>query len=812
MIDTVSEVKRTTKQNTGEDSNIYNAMLPYKTGNLPNAKPFRKKPYKRPPSRPISPVLGSEEYMVRKIQQTSAIIMKQLLNPNQQIIDTERQTPKENGEGLNNSTFEYNTKICEKPVEIVSNKNKTKGITSYNVEEIQKKIMNHITNLNDGRKKNLINSDISGYDVAIQQIQKQKRLEVSRALRDMCSKSKQTQESSDFINSIIPDMGIKIEDLPQDLIEDLRNTFNIDIDCTHQTEEVISLDTSNSFICNERVYPETYIKPEPIDDPKLFIEDRVNCSSEDVDDVQKSNANNSANFETPVTVVGTHQTEEVISLDTSTSFINERVYPETYIKPEPIDDPKLFIEDRVNCSSEDVDDVQKSNTNNSANFEMPVTTNHETESKIEDSDKTGNVEPTSVIIKKENESENPHDEIADLEENVILDPKEMDLTDNLLSTTEIKNQTGVNIHNMETNQNDNLELDNVNSVNNNFCPSNSALENRNMATQTEEVIDTAEKSIESFLSKHFNQPPESISEAISRMLKIDQCILKLTKYRQCLFNNFKELDNSSNTTNNSEKMFLKDAVPVKKKKKVIINTEISRRVPLLKRKANRQLDTRMKKPNSEVIVFNNLNWSLATDNQNENEEQRKSLEDENIADMSQENLDMSQQNFLEFQDVHEKILVLKVVEDKLVSAAESGKIFFCSLKDGHYTKVLEVSKVPITALLFNKRIEYEDKFSDNSIFVVKPRQEGARKVLLIGSRNSPICIRDAMTGLHMRIMENQYIVSPTVYSLILENNLVYCGTTNYDILVFSFHVIVGTMSFKFKSVPIPHDILRHKLK
>lgn len=85
-------------------------------------------------------------------------------------------------------------------------------------------------------------------------------------------------------------------------------------------------------------------------------------------------------------------------------------------------------------------------------------------------------------------------------------------------------------------------------------------------------------------------------------------------------------------------------------------------------------------------------------------------------------------------------------------------------------------------------MEFEDKYSNDSILVLKATQEGARRVLLIGSRNSPVCIRDAMTGLYMRTMED--VVSPTVYSLILEKNLLYCGTTNHDILVYSFHVSI----------------------
>lgn len=85
--------------------------------------------------------------------------------------------------------------------------------------------------------------------------------------------------------------------------------------------------------------------------------------------------------------------------------------------------------------------------------------------------------------------------------------------------------------------------------------------------------------------------------------------------------------------------------------------------------------------------------------------------------------------------------------------------------------------------------------------VVKPTQEGARRVLLMGMKNEPVCIRDAMSGLHLRTM--YHLMIPTVYSLVLENSLVYCGTQNQDILVFNFnvklHLTNVTMTYRFVS-------------
>lgn len=179
-------------------------------------------------SRPVSPVLGSEEYMLKKIEQTSANIMKHLLNPNEQFFECRDQSYKANGECSTSTWTKNETDESSSLSGNNCNKGKTKKNAIYSIDEIHEKIMNHITKLKDGKKKNLINSNVSGYDAVIEQIQKQKRLEISQALRAMFSQSKETKESSDFISSVIPDIGIKIEDLPHDLIEELRNTLNVD--------------------------------------------------------------------------------------------------------------------------------------------------------------------------------------------------------------------------------------------------------------------------------------------------------------------------------------------------------------------------------------------------------------------------------------------------------------------------------------------------------------------------------------------------------------------------------------------------------
>lgn len=179
-------------------------------------------------SKPSSPVLGSQEYTDKKIEQTSAIIMRQLLNPHESLSvqitnQKENDTIKKFSETL---TLEKESQKSGDSQPCNTNKNKKK-LKSHEVEEIHERIMCHLSNLNKGRKKNLINSQNSGYDATIQHFVKQQRLEISRALRNMCS-SNQTKEPSELINSIIPDIGIKLEELPREVIEELSQSFGTD--------------------------------------------------------------------------------------------------------------------------------------------------------------------------------------------------------------------------------------------------------------------------------------------------------------------------------------------------------------------------------------------------------------------------------------------------------------------------------------------------------------------------------------------------------------------------------------------------------
>lgn len=89
-------------------------------------------------------------------------------------------------------------------------------------------------------------------------------------------------------------------------------------------------------------------------------------------------------------------------------------------------------------------------------------------------------------------------------------------------------------------------------------------------------------------------------------------------------------------------------------------------------------------------------------------------------------------------------------------------------------------------LLQADTMEYIEKISEYNVLVLKAAKEGSRKVLLVATRNAPVSVRDAMSGLYMRDMETPFL--PTVYTLLLESSLVYCGTSQHDILVYTFHV------------------------
>lgn len=94
-------------------------------------------------------------------------------------------------------------------------------------------------------------------------------------------------------------------------------------------------------------------------------------------------------------------------------------------------------------------------------------------------------------------------------------------------------------------------------------------------------------------------------------------------------------------------------------------------------------------------------------------------------------------------------------------------------------------------------------FSEKSVLALKATNEGPRRILIVASRNQPITIRDAQTGLFLRTISGQK--NHTVYSLLRHENLIYCGTSSTSINVFDFTVSDNSCflnSLKFFEVEI----------
>ncbi|KAM0728738.1 Zinc finger protein 106 [Formica fusca] len=102
-------------------------------------------------------------------------------------------------------------------------------------------------------------------------------------------------------------------------------------------------------------------------------------------------------------------------------------------------------------------------------------------------------------------------------------------------------------------------------------------------------------------------------------------------------------------------------------------------------------------------------------------------------------------------------------------------MIFIGTKSGHVSRFhIKVSSIKGSSI----------EFSDKSVLALKATNEGPRRILIVASRNQPITIRDAQTGLFLRTISGQK--NHTVYSLMRHNNLIYCGTSSTSINVFDF--------------------------
>lgn len=86
----------------------------------------------------------------------------------------------------------------------------------------------------------------------------------------------------------------------------------------------------------------------------------------------------------------------------------------------------------------------------------------------------------------------------------------------------------------------------------------------------------------------------------------------------------------------------------------------------------------------------------------------------------------------------------------------------------------------------SEKVEDTIKISDTNVLVMRATQEGPRKVLVVATRNAAVSVRDALSGLLLRTLQTPFF--PTVYTLLFDRNLIYCGTSQHDILVYTFEV------------------------
>ncbi|GJQ86779.1 hypothetical protein Trydic_g5573 [Trypoxylus dichotomus] len=210
----------------------------------------------------VSPLPGSEEYTQNKIQQTSDLIKRQLNIDSETCSANESDFPSNlNYNECSNysETLLHDDLSTDSSNRLVDNRRtvkqsakRSKSPELIDVQEIHDKIIKHISNLSYSKKMNLVNQSTSGYDIAIQEVQRQKRLELSRALRDISKRQTQSRDDGEVINAIIPDIGIKIEDLPNDIIAELSNSLNLHLDdqipclvdpeaCFKQAEEILNV-------------------------------------------------------------------------------------------------------------------------------------------------------------------------------------------------------------------------------------------------------------------------------------------------------------------------------------------------------------------------------------------------------------------------------------------------------------------------------------------------------------------------------------------------------------------------------------------
>ncbi|VEN49670.1 unnamed protein product [Callosobruchus maculatus] len=318
-----------------------------------------------------------------------------------------------------------------------------------------------------------------------------------------------------------------------------------------------------------------------------------------------------------------------------------------------------------------------------------------------------------------------------------------------------------------------------------------------IGTQTETFGELPD--VKYLLKNTFYSPPEDIDEAVDRMFQIDKMVADLNEYRQGIFSEF------ISRTNSGPKV--------------------------RKREHLERFVSYSKKARQDSEVSEPLDAGAFAKEEPDGKDSHKAV------------YEKRNNNF----ELHEKVLSTTVDGTRLVAATESGKVYIFDLTTMTEVKCITVSETPVVAVtcvrdentseilaasydnavrtydarkmkltrmlntetivqcmdekweyvfmgtsngylmrysLKKNDIEFEEKFNEDCILTLKAISEGARKVLLVGAKEAPVCFRDAITGLHLRTLEHS---SPTcsVFSIIVDVDI-YCATDNH-VQAFSFH-------------------------
>lgn len=94
-----------------------------------------------------------------------------------------------------------------------------------------------------------------------------------------------------------------------------------------------------------------------------------------------------------------------------------------------------------------------------------------------------------------------------------------------------------------------------------------------------------------------------------------------------------------------------------------------------------------------------------------------------------------------------------------------------------------------------------------SVIAVKATKEGARKIIMLGCRGNNVFLHDAATGLLLRRLSVPEGLN--VYSLLLVDGFVFCGTQKNEVYKFDFAVSRCSKKPFFQSVSflIPCNLL-----